>query len=83
MTLDEVFTQIQVERAYQTALREQGKFDYTCDMESMSNHQFLSVLTEEVGEIAKALNDGDMKNFAYEILQVAAVCAARLELIGL
>lgn len=83
MTFDDVLRQVQVERTYQKACKEMGKFDYTCDEPQMNDHEFVSILLEEVGEVAKALNDGDIKNFRYEILQVAAVCVARLELIGL
>lgn len=39
---------------------------------------WLSIETEELGEAAKALNDGDYKNFKTEVLQVAAVAVSIL-----
>jgi NTP pyrophosphatase (non-canonical NTP hydrolase) len=45
---------------------------------------WLTILTEEVGEIAKSVldmkfNDGDTNNYRDELVQVAAVCVAALE----
>jgi hypothetical protein len=39
----------------------------------------LSVLVEEVGELSKAINDGDLKHAHEELVQCAAVCIAMLE----
>jgi len=36
-------------------------------------HARMSVLTEEVGEVAKALNDGDLEEALSELVQVAAM----------
>ena len=39
----------------------------------------LSILLEEVGEVAKALNEKDEENLKEELIQVAAVCMRWLE----
>jgi NTP pyrophosphatase (non-canonical NTP hydrolase) len=39
----------------------------------------LAVLVEEVGEIAEAIQNRDMKNLEEELIQVAAVCVRWLE----
>ncbi len=41
--------------------------------------QAISILTEEVGEAAQALNDSDIDNLKVELAQVAAVCVRFLE----
>lgn len=41
---------------------------------SLNNYAYLSILTEEVGEIAKAINEKDHFGLVLEIVQVAAVC---------
>lgn len=44
------------------------------------NHpQALGVLTEEVGEVARAINEGDLSNLEVELIQVAAVASAWVE----
>lgn len=40
---------------------------------------YLTVLMEEVGEVAKALLEADSANYPIELAQVAAVCIAALE----
>jgi NTP pyrophosphatase (non-canonical NTP hydrolase) len=67
------------ERRRQEALKAAGKFKHTCADEGMSDFEFVSVLTEELGEIARAINDGDPENLREEIIQLAACCVARLE----
>ena len=44
--------------------------------------RWLAILTEELGEIARALNEHDDENRNEELVQVAAVCVAWLEAIG-
>ena len=49
----------------------------------MSDTAFLAVLMEEVGEVARAINDGEgAKRLKDELVQVAAVCVARFELLA-
>ena len=38
--------------------------------------EWLTILVEEVGEVAKALNDGDITQLKTELIQVAAVALA-------
>lgn len=45
-----------------------------------TDFQWLTILTEEVGEAAKAINDGDEENLLEEVIQCAAVCLSWLEL---
>lgn len=40
---------------------------------------FLAVLVEEVGEVARAMLEGEPKQLRDELVQVAAVCIRRLE----
>lgn len=40
---------------------------------------WLTVLTEETGEVARAILEGDSPNYAAELIQVAAVAIAALE----
>jgi NTP pyrophosphatase (non-canonical NTP hydrolase) len=42
-------------------------------------HIALAVLVEEVGEVAKAINDGTEAELSNELIQVAAVAIAALE----
>jgi hypothetical protein len=40
---------------------------------------WLAILTEETGEVARAILEGDSDNYAVELIQVAAVAIAALE----
>ena len=50
--------------------RQDGKFG----VETMSDERWLAVLVEEVGEVARAILEGD--GLDEELVQVAAVCVA-------
>lgn len=39
----------------------------------------LAILMEEVGEVAKAIQNGDIENLKEELIQVASVCVRWLE----
>jgi NTP pyrophosphatase (non-canonical NTP hydrolase) len=65
-----VFEKIAKERARQECLHPMPKENY-------SDLYMHAVLTEEVGEVAKALQEGS--NLEEEIIQVAAVCLRWLE----
>lgn len=69
---------ILVERVRQNGLKRAGKFPWTCADEAPSSAKYC-VLAEEVGEVARALNDGNPDNLKDELVQVAAVCLAWLE----
>ena len=44
-----------------------------------SHERWLMVLVEEVGEVAKSIQDGEVENLKEELTQVAAVAIAFLE----
>lgn len=41
--------------------------------------RWLAILTEEVGEVARAINENDLANYEEECVQVAAVALAMVE----
>jgi NTP pyrophosphatase (non-canonical NTP hydrolase) len=47
-----------------------------------SADRWLRVLVEEVGEVARALEDGNPENLVAELTQVAAVAVAMIEALG-
>lgn len=49
------------------------------DQSSKTGLQWLSVETEELGEVARALNEGDVTKLKEEVIQVAAVAVVWLE----
>lgn len=68
---------IDSERARQEGLRASGKF--TCADPLTGNMCKLPVLLEEVGEVAKAINERNRAEMKKELVQVAAVAVAWLE----
>ena len=78
------------ERMRQDALKSRGKFKYTCaDSQMLSSEKFL-VLSEEVGEVARAILNlqdfstdygADLGKVRVELIQVAAVSVAWIEFI--
>lgn len=59
--------------------RQQTKFQADCEEFHEPRDRGISVLAEEVGEVAKALLEGDHRNYYEECIQVAAVAAAMAE----
>lgn len=49
------------------------------EQEDRKDYQCLSVLTEEVGEVARAINEDDLAELETELIQIAAVCSAWVE----
>lgn len=45
--------------------------------------EWVSILAEETGEVAMAVNDKDWGNLRVELIQVAAVCVSLLEHLAL
>ncbi len=45
----------------------------------LSKRYWLTILMEEVGEVAEAILENDCENYPVELIQVAAVCVAALE----
>lgn len=76
--MQHIFTDISIERSRQKA-KHPGE---TCADLIPMEWKYL-ILSEEVGEIAKSLNDGDYKNLREELIQVAAVCVAWVESIDI
>lgn len=74
-----IFRDITKERQRQERLKAEGKFKYTCADAEMNAFDFLAVLGEEFGEVARAINERDPVNMRDEIIQVAACCVAWLE----
>ena len=78
----QILLDVLTERDRQDRLRDQGKFGYTA-RDLMESHVWwpdgLAVLMEEVGEVAKALNDDDINGIRVELVQVAAVAVAMIE----
>ena len=74
MTADEIIREVLAERGRQDVaygpVREEGK----------GSHDLLSLLVEEVGECARALNDGETRpRLEEELVQVMEVAMAWLE----
>lgn len=74
-----VIEKIAAERKRQNELKAQGKFTYTA-ADDVSPFKKLAILGEELGEVAKALNEGDdLASLQAELIQVAAVAIAWAE----
>jgi hypothetical protein len=65
------------ERCRQVQLRTEGRIPWSCADPLVSPGERLAVLVEEVGEVARALNDG--VGLRDELVQVAAVAVAWIE----
>ena len=71
---------IKQERDRQERLKRDGRFLFTCADDGMDDAERLAVLLEEVGEVARVLNDGEgADRLREEVTQVAAVAAAWIE----
>jgi len=76
-----VFLAIAEERRRQEFLKSQGAIPFSCADEVPMSLKHL-VLSEEVGEVAKAIQERDWTNLRDELTQCAAVCVAWLESLG-
>lgn len=56
-------------------VRQNMKFDW----QSNSGPFWFTILVEEVGEVAKAIQEGDIENIKAELIQVAAVACSMYE----
>ena len=68
---------VSAERRRQRKLIAAGKIPFACESPETDEGYKLAVLTEEVGEVAKALLEGT--NVHEELVQVAAVAVAWAE----
>lgn len=66
---------IELERARQEGLHPRA----TPRWPGTSDYKLMSLLMEELGEAAQALNDGDTEHMLTELIQVASLVVARLE----
>lgn len=74
------------ERMRQEDLKLQGRFKYTCADHQLAPGEKLAILTEEVGEVARAILEGGnivsdkhSADLRKELVQVAAVALAWVE----
>jgi len=90
MINQEIIDAMQAERARQLSLQHSGKFLYTCSDYQLSLSDKLTILTEEIGEVARAVleataltkTQGRSPSIVFvkkELIQVMAVCHAWLE----
>ena len=94
MNHTEVLSLISVERKRQDRLKAEGKFPFTCADVGLSHEQRFSILSEEVGEVARELNEANIKfhqmGYPYhicldgvrlrkELVQIGAIISAWLE----
>lgn len=63
----------------QDCLKSQGKFLHTPADEECPDFDRITMLVEEIGEVARALQTNDIHNLREELVQVAAICVAWLE----
>ena len=81
MNRDEVFDAIDAERVRQgEKWSHWHRWGYgDCSQQGLLLPVKVAVLTEEVGEVARAVLDGDKDQLRAELVQVAAVAVAWLE----
>ncbi len=88
--LERVLTLIGSERRRQDLKKAEGRFEFTCTDDGLSNAEKLAILIEEVGEVAREVLTQDGRRLARdtvgtrlalrnELTQVAAVAAAWIE----
>lgn len=75
-----IAVRIDDELARQRKLQAEGRFEFTAGDYQITHEQRLAILVEEVGEVAKAINERD-QGIAAELVQCAAVCVAWLRLL--
>ena len=67
------------ERGRQEALYSSGALLWIASVPECPDSLRLAALVEEVGEVARALHEGEQENLRAELVQVAAVAVAWLE----
>jgi NTP pyrophosphatase (non-canonical NTP hydrolase) len=76
----DVLVDVAIERRRQKELIVAGKIPFGCEHPATDNGYKLAVLTEEVGEVARAIiEDESAVNLREELIQVAAVAVAWAE----
>lgn len=79
MNQAKIIQEIWLERSRQEKLKNEGKFEYTCASPEASWFHKLTVLAEEFGEVAHAVNEDDIQSLKEELIQTIAVSVAWLE----
>lgn len=81
-----IFQDVNDERHRQEELKEAGRFKFSCADKEMTDSEKFLVLSEEVGEVARALlndhllaSDSKRRELRAELIQIAAVCVAWVE----
>lgn len=65
---------VRTEYRRQMELKQQGRFEFEIGEPGCGLYRSVSILTEEVGEVARAVNEGDYAGLKEELVQVAACC---------
>jgi NTP pyrophosphatase (non-canonical NTP hydrolase) len=60
----------------QLDLQQSGKFKYIAYDRGCSNETRLAMLVEEIGEVARGLQESNWKNLKEELVQVAAIATS-------
>jgi hypothetical protein len=79
MTRAEIFEAISRECRRQELLAGASKIPFTCAWTSASDGDKCLVLTEELGEVARAFQEGNLEHAKVELIQLAACCVAWAE----
>jgi NTP pyrophosphatase (non-canonical NTP hydrolase) len=84
--LTNIWSDVLTERDRQETLKAAGKFPYTCADPELFHSERALILSEEVGEVARAIlndlkfaTDGRPPNLRQELIQVMAVSLAWIE----
>lgn len=67
------------ERVYNAIRAERARQDAKWGVQDHSPSYWFIILAEEIGEIAKAIYEGDYDNYEVELVQSASVIVAALE----
>ncbi len=61
---------------YAAALKDKGRLKYLADDPDCPDVMRLAALAEELGEVARAVHDGDAENLRAELSQLAGIALA-------
>jgi MazG nucleotide pyrophosphohydrolase domain len=75
---DEALGRVLLELDRQLELKASGKFSRTCEDMADEPYFAFTVLVEEIGEVARAMQNADEENFKEELTQIAAIAIAWL-----
>lgn len=82
----DILDMVASERGRQEKLKGEGRFAYTCADDQMTHAEAMTVLSEEVGEVAHEVNEGigpnrsvDKRRLLKELIETAAVAVSWAE----